>query len=121
MIHIKQIELRNVTKKFGSLIANDHVNFTIEQGKIYGLIGENGAGKTTLMRVLYGMYQPDEGSICIDGRKVQFKSARDAIDQGIGMVHQHFALVPMLSVTQNIILGKPVVKSSGLIDIHTLA
>lgn len=116
MIPIKRIELRAVTKKFGSLIANDSVDFAIEQGKIYGLIGENGAGKTTLMRVLYGMYQPDGGSIYVDGRPVQFKSAKDAIEQGIGMVHQHFALVPMLTVTQNIILGKPIVKNGCLID-----
>lgn len=116
MIHINRIELRGITKRFGTLVANDSVNFTVEQGKIYGLIGENGAGKTTLMRVLYGMYQPDEGGIYVDGEEVRFKSASDAIEKGIGMVHQHFALVPMLSVTQNIILGKPIVKANGLID-----
>ena len=113
---MKQIELRGITKKFGSLVANDSVNFTVEQGKIYGLIGENGAGKTTLMRVLYGMYQPDEGEIRIDGKPVRFKNASDAISCGIGMVHQHFALVPTLTVTQNIILGKPITKKNGLID-----
>ena len=113
---MKQIELRGITKKFGSLVANDSVNFTVERGKIYGLIGENGAGKTTLMRVLYGMYQPDEGEIYIDGKLTRFKNASDAIDCGIGMVHQHFALVPMLTVTQNIILGKPITKRNGLID-----
>ena len=119
MAEIKRIELTGITKRFGNLVANDHVDFAVEQGKIYGLIGENGAGKTTLMRVLYGMYQPDEGEIRIDGETVHFKNASDAIARGIGMVHQHFALVPMLTVTQNIILGKPIVKKNGLIDIQT--
>lgn len=118
MFPIKQIELKGITKRFGSLTANDAVDFRIERGKIYGLIGENGAGKTTLMRVLYGMYQPDEGEILIDGRPVQFHNASEAIAQGIGMVHQHFALVPTLTVTQNIILGKPIVKKNGLIDVR---
>lgn len=113
---MKQIELRKVTKVFGTLTANSEVDFTIEAGKIYGLIGENGAGKTTLMRMLYGMYQPDGGEIVIDGKPVKFKSPQDAIAAGIGMVHQHFALVPTLSVTQNMILGKPIQKKSGLLD-----
>lgn len=115
---MKQIELRQLTKVFGSLVANDHVDFKIESGKIYGLIGENGAGKTTLMRMLYGMYEPDDGEILIDGQPVHFKSPRDAIHQGIGMVHQHFALVPTLSVAQNMILGKPIKKKSGLLDLR---
>lgn len=115
---IRQIELRKLTKTFGSLTANSQVDFTIQPGKIYGLIGENGAGKTTLMRMLYGMYQPDSGQILIDGRPVQFKSPRDAIDSGIGMVHQHFALVPALTVTQNIILGRPIEKKNRLLDIR---
>lgn len=115
---MKQIELRQLTKVFGSLVANDHVDFTIEQGKIYGLIGENGAGKTTLMRMLYGMYEPDGGEILVDGRPVHFTSPRDAIGQGIGMVHQHFALVPTLSVAQNMILGKPIKKKCGLLDLR---
>lgn len=113
----KQIELRKLTKVFGKLTANSDVDFTIEAGRIYGLIGENGAGKTTLMRMLYGMYEPDGGEILIDGKPVKFKSPRDAIDAGIGMVHQHFALVPTLTVTQNMILGKPIQKKNGLLDI----
>lgn len=112
----RKIELNKITKVFGTLTANSEVDFTIESGKIYGLIGENGAGKTTLMRVLYGMYEPDGGEILIDGKFVQFKSPKDAIDMGIGMVHQHFALVQDLTVTQNMILGKPVQKKSGLLD-----
>lgn len=112
----RTIELKQITKKFGTLTANSAVDFTIESGKIYGLIGENGAGKTTLMRVLYGMYEPDGGEILIDDKAVHFKSPRDAIDMGIGMVHQHFALVQDLSVTQNMILGKPIQKKNGLLD-----
>ena len=111
-----QIELKKITKVFGKLTANSEVDFTVESGKIYGLIGENGAGKTTLMRVLYGMYEPDGGEILIDGKAVRFKSPKDAIDMGIGMVHQHFALVPTLTVTQNMILGKPIQKKNGLLD-----
>lgn len=113
----KKIEFRKVTKIFGELTANSEVDFTIEPGKIYGLIGENGAGKTTLMRLLYGMYEPDGGEIRIDGRPVSFKNPKEAIRAGIGMVHQHFALVPSLTVTQNMILGKPIKKKNGLIDI----
>lgn len=112
----RQIELKKITKVFGKLTANSEVDFTVESGKIYGLIGENGAGKTTLMRVLYGMYEPDGGEILIDGKDVRFKSPKDAIDMGIGMVHQHFALVPTLTVTQNMILGKPIQKKNGLLD-----
>ncbi|RGC21412.1 ABC transporter ATP-binding protein [Enterocloster aldenensis] len=116
MIMGRQIELKKITKVFGKLTANSEVDFTVESGKIYGLIGENGAGKTTLMRVLYGMYEPDGGEILIDGKAVRFKSPKDAIDMGIGMVHQHFALVPTLTVTQNMILGKPIQKKNGLLD-----
>ncbi len=112
----RQIELKKITKVFGKLTANSEVDFTVESGKIYGLIGENGAGKTTLMRVLYGMYEPDGGEILIDGKAVRFKSPKDAIDMGIGMVHQHFALIPTLTVTQNMILGKPIQKKNGLLD-----
>lgn len=114
---IEQIEMRQVTKVFGSLKANSEVDFTIKAGKIYGLIGENGAGKTTLMRMLYGMYEPDEGEILLNGNPVKFKNPKDAIDAGIGMVHQHFALVPSLTVTQNMILGKPIQKKGGLLDL----
>lgn len=113
---MKEIELRKLTKVFGKLTANSQVDVTIRAGHIYGLIGENGAGKTTLMRMLYGMYEPDGGEILIDGKPVAFKSPRDAIDAGIGMVHQHFALVPTLTVTQNMILGKPIQKKNGLLD-----
>ncbi|MCX7670809.1 MAG: ABC transporter ATP-binding protein [Anaerolineae bacterium] len=94
-----------ITKRFPGVLANDHVNFTLEQGEIHALLGENGAGKSTLMNILYGLYQPDEGQILVGGRPVQMNSPHDAIARGIGMVHQHFMLVPPLTVTENIMLG----------------
>jgi len=99
------VEMRGITKRFPGVVANDHVNFDVRAGEIHALLGENGAGKTTLMNILYGLYQPDEGEIYIRGKKVSIKSPKGAIDFGIGMVHQHFMLVPPLSVTENIILG----------------
>lgn len=99
------VELKNITKRFGSLIASNRVNFTLRKGEIHALLGENGAGKTTLMRILYGLYHADEGEIFVDGQPVEIKSPKDAIAVGIGMVTQHFALVPPLTVTENIVLG----------------
>ncbi len=95
-----------ITKRFPGVLANDHVNFTLQKGEIHALLGENGAGKSTLMNILYGLYQPDEGEISIDGRPTKITSPHDAISQGIGMVHQHFMLVPPLTVTENIMLGQ---------------
>lgn len=112
------VEMRNITKTFSQVIANQDVSLTVDWGSIHGLIGENGAGKTTLMRVLYGMYQPDGGEVLINGEQVQFRGPADAIKRGIGMVHQHFTLVPSLTVAQNIILGKPVCKRSGFLDLR---
>src|SRR5512136_480264 len=100
------LELRGITKRFPGVLANDHINLTLEEGEIHGLLGENGAGKTTLMNILYGLYQPDEGTIALGGRPTQITSPHDAIAQGIGMVHQHFMLVPPLTVTENIMLGQ---------------
>jgi general nucleoside transport system ATP-binding protein len=100
-----KLELRNVTKRFPGVIANDSVDLTVESGEILGLLGENGAGKTTLMNILYGLYGADEGEILIDGEKVDFSSPADAIAAGIGMVHQHFMLVPVFDVTENVVLG----------------
>ena len=111
------VEMIGVTKRFGNVVANDKVNFCCKVGHIHGLIGENGAGKTTLMKILYGMHQLDEGEILIRGEKVRLNSPKAAIRQGIGMVHQHFTLVPSLTVAQNIILGRPPLKKSGTIDI----
>ena len=112
------VELKEITKKFPGVTANRDVSMAVSWGSIHGLIGENGAGKTTLMKVLYGMYHPDGGEIWLNGKAVNLKDPKDAIEHGIGMVHQHFTLVPSLSVTQNIILGKPVCKKNGLLDLE---
>jgi len=100
------LEAKGITKRFPGVLANDHVSFTLEKGEIHALLGENGAGKSTLMNVLYGLYQPDEGEISINGSQTKITSPHDAIFQGIGMVHQHFMLVPPLTVTENIMLGQ---------------
>ena len=100
-----RLELRSITKRFGSLVANDHIDLTVEPGEIHCLLGENGAGKSTLMNVLYGLYQPDEGEILVDGSARKIGGPRDAIAAGIGMVHQHFMLVPVFTVMENVILG----------------
>ena len=99
------IDMRTITKAFPGVLANDHIDFQLEKGEIHALLGENGAGKTTLMNILYGLYQPDEGEILLNSRKAEIKSPSDAIAQGIGMVHQHFMLVPPLTVAENIVLG----------------
>jgi general nucleoside transport system ATP-binding protein len=101
-----------ITKRFPGVMANDHVNFTLQKGEIHALLGENGAGKSTLMNILYGLYQPDEGEISINGRPTKITSPHDAISQGIGMVHQHFMLVPPLTVTENIMLGQETMVAS---------
>ena len=99
------IEMRNIHKRFGSLVANNGVNFGLRHGQVHALLGENGAGKTTLMRILYGLYHADEGDILVDGERVTIHSPKDAIALGIGMVTQHFALVPPLTVAENVVLG----------------
>jgi simple sugar transport system ATP-binding protein len=108
-----EIELRGITKRFGSVVANSNVNLKIRPGEILGLLGENGAGKSTLMNVLSGLYRPDEGEILIDGKPVHFRDAREAIHAGIGMVHQHFMLVPVFTVIENVVLG---VEPTGRLD-----
>src|SRR5688572_14791254 len=99
------LELRGITKRFGSLVANNAVDFELKRGEIHALLGENGAGKSTLMNVLYGLHQPDEGEIRLDGEKVEIHSPRQAMNLGIGMVHQHFMLVPVMTVAENLVLG----------------
>ncbi len=111
-----KLELRGITKRFGSLVANDKINLTVEPGQIHALLGENGAGKTTLMNVLYGLSQPDEGEVVIDGRPVKFRSPADAIAAGIGMVHQHFMLIPVFTVAENVTLGVERTTFLGLLD-----
>jgi len=100
------LEMRGITKRFPGVLANDQVDFNVREGEIHALLGENGAGKSTLMNILSGLYRPDEGQIFIKGRRLQFASPRDAIRHGIGMVHQHFMLVPTQTVAENLILGQ---------------
>ncbi len=99
------LELRNITKAFPGVLANDHINLDLNEGEIHCLLGENGAGKTTLMNILYGLYRPDEGEIYVRGEKVEIRTPNDAIALGIGMVHQHFMLVPVMTVTENVMIG----------------
>lgn len=101
------IQLKNVTKRFGKVIANDNINLSVKKGEILSILGENGSGKTTLMNMISGIYFPDEGEIFIDGREVTIRSPKDAFSLGIGMVHQHFKLINVLSAAENIILGMP--------------
>ncbi len=110
------LELRGITKSFPGVLANDHINLTLEEGEIHALLGENGAGKTTLMNILYGLYSPDEGEIFVRGRRVEIREPRDAIALGIGMVHQHFMLVPVLTVTENVMLGVESIKNGIFLD-----
>ncbi len=110
------LELRNITKRFPGVLANDRVSLTLEQGEIHALLGENGAGKTTLMNILYGLYQPDEGEIIVRGTPVKIASPTDAIRAGIGMVHQHFMLVPVLTVTENVMLGEEMLTGGVFLD-----
>jgi len=112
-----KLELRGITKRFPGVVANDNVNLSLNTGEVLSLIGENGAGKSTLMSVLYGMYKPDEGEIVIDGNPLVFTSPADAIAAGIGMVHQHFMLVPVFTVAENVVLGVEPTGALGKLNI----
>jgi simple sugar transport system ATP-binding protein len=116
-IHVPPaVEMRSITKKFPGVVANDRIDFTVEKGEIHGLLGENGAGKTVLMNILYGLYGHDEGKIFIDGKEAEIDGPRTAIKLGIGMVHQHFMIVPSLTVAENIVLGNEPIMRKVLLD-----
>jgi general nucleoside transport system ATP-binding protein len=110
------LEMRGIRKEFPGVVANDDVTFDLRRGEVHALLGENGAGKSTLMNILYGLYRPDAGEIRLNGKPVSFSSASDAIDSGIGMVHQHFMLIPVMTVAENVVLGTEPVKSGVLLD-----
>ncbi|MFJ7289539.1 ABC transporter ATP-binding protein [Curtobacterium sp. AB451] len=112
-----KLELRGITKRFGPLVANDHISLTVEPGEVHCLLGENGAGKSTLMNVLYGLYQADEGEILLDDVVQDFDGPGDAMRSGIGMVHQHFMLVPVFTVAENVILGQEQTAFGGRLDL----
>ncbi|MEY4310375.1 MAG: hypothetical protein RLZ71_301 [Actinomycetota bacterium] len=114
-----KLELRGITKRFGTLIANDNINITVEAGEIRSLLGENGAGKSTLMNVLYGLYTADSGEILLDGKVQKFKGPGDAMAAGIGMVHQHFMLIPVFTVAENVVLGNEPTNKIGALDLET--
>ncbi len=110
------LELRGITKAFPGVLANDHIDITLNEGEILALLGENGAGKSTLMNILYGLYKPDEGEIFVRGTKVDIRDSQDAIRQGIGMVHQHFMLIPVFTVAENVMLGTESTKAGVFLD-----
>jgi ABC-type uncharacterized transport system ATPase subunit len=110
------LELRGMTKRFPGVLANDHVDFDLRRAEVHALLGENGAGKSTLMNVLYGLYHPDEGEIRINGEPVRIDSPRAAIDRGIGMVHQHFMLIPVMTVAENIVLASEPTQGGVFLD-----
>ena len=103
-------------KEFPGIVANDHVDFELARGEVHALLGENGAGKSTLMNILYGLYKADAGEILLKGKRVEFTSAKDAIEAGIGMVHQHFMLIPVMTVAENIVLGVEPRRDGVLLD-----
>ena len=112
-----RLELKGITKRFGTLVANDAIDLVVESGQIHSLLGENGAGKSTLMNVLYGLYKADEGQILLDGKAVEFAGPGDAMAAGIGMVHQHFMLIPVFTVAENVALGHEPTKRGGVLDL----
>jgi simple sugar transport system ATP-binding protein len=112
------LELRGITKRFGSLTANDGIDLAVGDGEIHAILGENGAGKSTLMNIVYGLLAPDEGTISVDGKVVTIDSPLDALAAGIGMVHQHFMLIPVFTVAENIVLGHEKTKGPGLLDLE---
>src|SRR3972149_10706197 len=114
------LEAKGITKNFPGVLANDNVNFDLRKGEIHALLGENGAGKTTLMNIIYGLYRPDKGEISVNGLPASIHSPKDSIALGIGMVHQHFMLIPVFSVAENVMLGDETVRR-GMLDGKTVA
>jgi simple sugar transport system ATP-binding protein len=112
------LELRGITKRFGALVANDAIDLAVGNGEIHAILGENGAGKSTLMNIVYGLLAPDEGTISVNGKVVSIDSPLDALAAGIGMVHQHFMLIPVFTVAENIVLGHEKTKGPGLLDLE---
>src|ERR671925_1656946 len=110
------LELRGITKRFPGVLANDRVDFDLRDGEVHALLGENGAGKSTLMNILYGLYRHDEGEILLHGKPVEIDSPHAAIAAGIGMVHQHFMLIPVMTVAENIVLGEEPVANGVFLD-----
>ena len=110
------LELRGITKRFPGIVANDAVDFDLRRGEVHALLGENGAGKSTLMNIVYGLYRPDEGEIRIKGEPAVMHSPSDAIGHGIGMVHQHFMLIPVMTVAENIVLATEPTQAGVLLD-----
>ena len=113
------LELRGITKTFGSLTANDSINLRVETGQIHAILGENGAGKSTLMNIVYGLLKADSGQILVDEKLINISEPSDALNAGIGMVHQHFMLIPVFTVAENIVLGHEKTKKLGVLDIST--
>ncbi|MBP8047943.1 MAG: ATP-binding cassette domain-containing protein, partial [Anaerolineales bacterium] len=108
------LEAKNITKQFPGVLASDNVNFDLRKGEIHALLGENGAGKSTLMNLIYGLHLPDKGEIFVNGKPIEIKSPNDSIAAGIGMVHQHFMLIPVFTVAENVMLGDEVTKRGSL-------
>src|SRR5215210_4023638 len=115
------LELRGITKQFPGVLANDAVDLDLREGEVHALLGENGAGKSTLMNILYGLYTPDEGEILLNGKPIDLGSTKAAIEHGIGMVHQHFMLIPVMTVAENIVLATEPRHAGVLLDLDTAA
>src|SRR6478672_11309975 len=115
------LELRGITKQFPGVLANDHIDFDLRRGEVHALLGENGAGKSTLMSILYGLYTADSGQVLMDGKPVTIGSPKHAIELGIGMVHQHFMLIPVMTVTENIVLAQEPRHAGVLLDYDAAA
>src|SRR6184192_2923554 len=116
MAEVPVLELRSVTKRFPGVLANDAVDFDLRKGEVHALLGENGAGKSTLMNIVYGLYKPDDGQVLIRGEPIALGSPREAIQHGIGMVHQHFMLIPVMTVAENIVLATEPTHAGVLLD-----